>query len=192
MTFDPSKPAMTRPDTAWSRMPPETNMTDTEKIVRCVEILGWSRSDKWVSGWVMPPDRDGMCVPSELPRLLIDANAALELIEWIAPQSWTPFWKPMNATKPMKYRKKPVVIEAFQFTKDLALRALIDNEPLPFGVTACGQYHPGNRTVSNAYIVIHTLEGNMRADLDDWIIKGVKGELYPCKPDIFSATYDPI
>ena len=41
-------------------------------------------------------------------------------------------------------------------------------------------------------IVIHTLEGDMRADPEDWIIKGVKGEFYPCKPDIFEATYDEV
>jgi len=40
--------------------------------------------------------------------------------------------------------------------------------------------------------VIVTLEGEMRADLGDWIIKGVKGEFYPCKPDIFEATYEEV
>ena len=42
------------------------------------------------------------------------------------------------------------------------------------------------------YIIIKTLEGRMCANLDDWIIQGVKGEFYPCKPDIFEATYDPL
>ncbi|WP_346893545.1 hypothetical protein [Clostridium sp. UBA871] len=41
-------------------------------------------------------------------------------------------------------------------------------------------------------IIIHTLEGDMKAEVGDWIIKGVNGELYPCKPDIFKKTYDPI
>lgn len=40
-------------------------------------------------------------------------------------------------------------------------------------------------------LLIPTLEGEMRAEVGDWIIRGVKGELYPCKPDIFEATYDP-
>jgi hypothetical protein len=61
----------------------------------------------------------------------------------------------------------------------------------PFGLTVSGDYHPENRTVSRAWINIKTLEGTMRADIGDWIIKGVKGELYPCKPDIFEATYEP-
>jgi hypothetical protein len=38
---------------------------------------------------------------------------------------------------------------------------------------------------------IHTLEGEMRADINDWVIRGVRGEFYPCKPDIFAATYEP-
>jgi hypothetical protein len=91
-----------------------------------------------------------------------------------------------------RFRKKPVEIEAVQFTEDLALRMLVDKEPGPFGLQASGNYHPGNRTVSRAYISIKTLEGRMSADVGDWIIRGVKGELYPCKPDIFAATYDPV
>ena len=67
-----------------------------------------------------------------------------------------------------KYRKKPVVIEAIQFTGDNC------EEIKEFG----------------AYIVIKTLEGKMIALPGDWIIKGVKGEFYPCKPDIFEKTYE--
>ena len=88
------------------------------------------------------------------------------------------------------FRKKPVVIEAVQFTEDLAKRMLIDRDAGPFGLVASGDYHPERRTVSNAWISIRTLEGVMRAEIDDWIIKGVQGELYPCKPDIFAATYE--
>lgn len=42
------------------------------------------------------------------------------------------------------------------------------------------------------YLIIATLEGEMLANIGDWIIKGVKGEIYPCKPDIFEATYEPV
>ena len=91
-----------------------------------------------------------------------------------------------------KFRKKPVVIEAFQFTEELALRMLIDKHEGPFGLSASGRCHPKNRTLSEAYITIKTLEGSMTANLNDWIIKGVHGELYPCKPDIFTATYDEV
>jgi hypothetical protein len=91
----------------------------------------------------------------------------------------------------MKFRKKPVVIDAVQFTEELAKRMLIDGEDGPFGLRASGNYHPERREIHSAWVPIKTLEGVMRADLDDWIIRGVKGELYPCKPKIFDATYDP-
>lgn len=90
----------------------------------------------------------------------------------------------------MKYRKKPVVIEAVQFTEGLAKRMLIDNEKGPFGLIASGNYHPKRREIHSAWIFIKTLEGTMKADLGDWIIRGVKGELYTCKPDIFEKTYE--
>ena len=80
-----------------------------------------------------------------------------------------------------KYRKKPVVIEAAQITD-----ATFD-EPHPNSAHIEGIiYDPVQRCA-----FIKTLEGTMRADLGDWIITGVKGERYPCKPDIFAATYDP-
>lgn len=82
-----------------------------------------------------------------------------------------------------KYRKKPVVIEARRFTG-------FDNGP-----NACPSYLAGwmaEAVVSNqkGKLIIHTLEGDMTAELGDWIIKGVNGEFYPCKPDIFEKTYE--
>lgn len=91
-----------------------------------------------------------------------------------------------------KFRKKPVVIEAVQFTEAVAIACLIDREPAPFGLIVSGDYHPERRTVSRAWISIKTLEGTMRADMGDWIIKAVQGEFYPCKPDIFEETYESI
>ncbi len=80
-----------------------------------------------------------------------------------------------------KYRKKPVVIEAMQFTNESKDRV--------FNWVTC--------TVSPAFdesgvpiLKIKTLEGIMTASLGDYVIKGVQGEFYPCKPDIFEATYD--
>lgn len=90
-----------------------------------------------------------------------------------------------------QFRKKPVVIEAVQLTRELAVRCLVDREPGPFGLVVAGDFHPARREVSRAWVSINTLEGAMRAEIDDWIIKGVAGELYPCKPDIFAATYEP-
>lgn len=75
-----------------------------------------------------------------------------------------------------KYRKKPVIIEAIQFN------GLNINEILQFS----GQHWK----VIDGKIRIPTLEGNMFAQECDYIIKGIKGEFYPCKPDIFEATYE--
>jgi hypothetical protein len=79
-----------------------------------------------------------------------------------------------------KFRKKPVVIEAVQNTASLT----------PSDLHAFVRSFDGVR-VEGRSVFIETLEGTMRADEGDWIIKGVKGEFYPCKPDIFDATYEP-
>ena len=87
-----------------------------------------------------------------------------------------------------KFRKKPVVIEAMQFhgpdagDVDGMMRFddwMVANQ----GDRQCR--YRGNK------LIIPTLEGEMEASPGDWIIRGVKGELYPCKPDIFAATYEP-
>ena len=81
-----------------------------------------------------------------------------------------------------KYRKKPVEIEAIQFTDD-DYATLCDIGSL--GLHPEVKYNPTR-------IEIHTLEGTMTASLGDYIIKGVNGEFYPCKPDIFEKTYEPV
>lgn len=92
--------------------------------------------------------------------------------------------------KPSRFRKKPVEIEAFQLTNELAVKHLIDKMPLPFGLKiGNANFHEGRREVSFFRLFIETLEGRMEGREGDWIIKGVKGELYPCKPDVFEATY---
>ena len=91
-----------------------------------------------------------------------------------------------------KFRKKPVVIEAWCFDSDWPSGApdwVVAAAKNPSGVNGLKfERHP----VSGPIALIATLEGVMTAKLGDWIIKGVKGELYPCKPDIFEATYDPV
>lgn len=85
-----------------------------------------------------------------------------------------------------RFRKKPVVIEAMQFT--------------PESLDECAEFCGGRyeyRTIASGdpcgeVIEIDTLEGTMLAIPGDWIIKGVKGEFYPCKPDVFTATYEPV
>lgn len=77
----------------------------------------------------------------------------------------------------MKYVKRPTVVEAIQFDGYNA-------EEIKF---FCG-----DNCIIGFFdrVVIKTLEGNMTANIGDYIIKGIKGEFYPCKPDIFEETYD--
>ena len=90
-----------------------------------------------------------------------------------------------------RYRKKPVVIEAMQFVKGKELS-------LGYEIAAwCGgrfneEAKPSDHTDVAYWIDIPTLEGVMRADPGDWIIRGVAGEFYPCKPEIFEATYEKV
>lgn len=97
-----------------------------------------------------------------------------------------------------KFRKKPVVIEAKQatgtpdsnreiidWTRGSATPAFMDTE-----VRNCSAEHPDG--FDYPVLKINTLEGAMTVKSGDWIIKGVKGEFYPCKPDIFAATYDEV
>lgn len=80
------------------------------------------------------------------------------------------------------YRKKPVAVEARQLT-------VFNLDELE---EWCGGHVIGfQQAAKYRTIAIPTLEGVMQAAIGDWIIKGVKGEFYPCKPDIFEATYEP-
>jgi hypothetical protein len=82
----------------------------------------------------------------------------------------------------MRFRKKPVVIDAMQF--DGINQFALMGWAASFGGEARWNIYDGR-------IYINTLEGQMEASPGDWIIRGVKGEFYPCKPDIFEATYEP-
>ena len=85
----------------------------------------------------------------------------------------------------MKYRTKPVVIDAVQFdgTKESAMNAALI---LGIPVDIAGY----NNNTEQMWI--RTLEGLMTANVFDWIVKGVKGEFYPVKPDIFEQTYESV
>ncbi len=91
-----------------------------------------------------------------------------------------------------RFRKKPVVIEAMQWPGDVD-----ESDPRPDELEAWVRSSSGDDVVSRfqAYddgtLQIQTLEGTMTAQPGDWIIRGGKGEFYPCKPDIFEATYEP-
>jgi len=93
-----------------------------------------------------------------------------------------------------KFRKKPVVIEAFQMT----LERRWDNRDWPNWLNQAWQKEPSKGAMwisldnnpEREKLVVGTLEGVHNIDWNDWIIQGIKGELYPCKPDIFEKTYE--
>jgi hypothetical protein len=77
------------------------------------------------------------------------------------------------------YRKRPVVIEAVHYDGSFPLAFLRGDERV-------------RRDPDSDGLVIYTLEGAMRCSLGDWLIRGIQGELYPCKPDIFEQTYEAV
>ena len=98
-----------------------------------------------------------------------------------------------------KYRKKPIVIEAFQMTK----KRRSDNSSWPAWLHAAwnlpvaetgAMFSSADGCLEGELdaVFINTLEGVHKVSWDDWIIQGIGGELYPCKPDIFEATYDAV
>ena len=85
-----------------------------------------------------------------------------------------------------KFKKRPVVIEAIQYRKNRI-------DCIEFtGKKAYAKSTKVDGRVEEWVIVIPTLEGDMTASEGDWIIKGVEGEFYPCKPDIFEKTYEEV
>jgi len=95
-----------------------------------------------------------------------------------------------------KFCKKPVVVEAFQMTKERRL----SNIDWPQWLHAAwdverdwpGSLQPTEKGTGDGTLTIITLEGAHLVSWNDWIIQGIQGELYPCKPDIFEATYEEI
>ena len=85
-----------------------------------------------------------------------------------------------------KYQKKPVKIEAVQFTRDNV------EEIKEFTEGNAVNFRTERFINGKSYCEIKTLEGTMTATEGDYIIKGVNGEFYPCKPDIFEKTYEPV
>lgn len=98
--------------------------------------------------------------------------------------------KPGDQVVPTKWRKKPVVIEAMRWS----------GTNLPEILSFTGRHSSAEKwtwaeyeaVVAKSGFKIFTLEGPHRVSVGDWIIKGVKGEFYACKPDIFEATYEPV
>lgn len=95
---------------------------------------------------------------------------------------------------PQKYRKEPVVIEALEWTGEN-----LDEMERFLGCGLIASSTPINESTGylvehnqQMHLMIRTLEGDHRANVGDYVIKGIKGEFYPCKPDIFGATYSKV
>ena len=90
-----------------------------------------------------------------------------------------------------KYRKKPVVIEAIQWTgkNDAEIEDFVGDDLEGYGDNLVA-YRPMSEQYKSKLMYIRTLEGIMTASVDDYIIRGVNGEFYPCKPDVFEKTYE--
>ena len=82
-----------------------------------------------------------------------------------------------------QYRKKPVVIEAVQYDGNFRCLDI-------FSIHEVGNFKLKNEKDGSPYLLIPTLEGDMKCSKGDYVIKGVKGEYYPCKADIFEMTYE--
>ncbi|MFM0761308.1 hypothetical protein [Streptococcus suis] len=94
----------------------------------------------------------------------------------------------------MRYRKKPVEIEAVKLeaNKQSIINAIEFVYNVGMETSALGMDFEINKVRSDGGLIINTLEGNMLASFGDYIIKGIAGEFYPCKPDIFIETYEPV
>ena len=88
-----------------------------------------------------------------------------------------------------KFRKKPVVIEAIQFDTTEGVMAITK---FTTGIASMCRVRDTFGDIRDYDMKIQTLEGEMIVSPGDWVIKGVQGEFYPCKPDIFAATYEEV
>lgn len=154
-------------------------LDDTEARVLYLNGEYWGHVRQIDDGWVIA----GPTGNHRFPTFSTREEAQATIIEAVRPKdspsrSWT-VSEPVKATG--RYRKKPIVIEAWRLGSD---------EPRP-GWLVSSRERPLTGNGAD-YLEIHTLEGMMRAERGDWVIRGVQGELYPCKPDIFAATYEPV
>ena len=83
------------------------------------------------------------------------------------------------------YKKKPVVIEAIQYDGNFRCLDI-------FSIQEVGKFKVGKEVDGTPYLLIPTLEGEMKCSKWDYVIKGINGEFYPCKPDIFEKTYEQV
>jgi hypothetical protein len=88
----------------------------------------------------------------------------------------------MGRERAMQYRKKPLVVDAIKNTGDW--------QSIMTWLDEIGYTHPGDVSCHNGTLMIITLDGVMRADVGDWLIRGIAGEFYPCKARVFVDSYE--
>lgn len=91
---------------------------------------------------------------------------------------------------PMRFRKKPVEIEAMLYDGSMESQRAIVN--WSNGIVSGWNGDPAKVGNGGYYLRVETFEGTIKARAGDWIIKGILDEFYPCRPDIFAATYEPV
>lgn len=91
-----------------------------------------------------------------------------------------------------KYRKKPVIVEAIKFDENKYKENHSDYDEFPVSDRCMLSELWCDKSASDSRYYINTLEGDMTVSNGDYIIKGIQGEFYPCKPDIFEATYEKV
>jgi hypothetical protein len=92
----------------------------------------------------------------------------------------------------MKYQRKPIVVEAQQFTKDLAIACLIDKQPVPFDLSISGGFDSKLRRIYSASVRIRGGTPSICAQIGDWIVKDEHGEFHAVSPDAFAKQYEPV
>jgi hypothetical protein len=154
--------------------------TDEKTAVReFVQLETDTKGQKWhhyhISEWDIETNKEQRCWE-------ISRDEGLTVHDPVT-REWTKY--NLEGETSMKFRKKPVVVEAVQW---LNRQIVCPPGPEWFvraeeskAIRLCGDE-----------LLIKTLEGEMTASVGDWIIRGVKGEIYPCKPDIFEETYEPV
>lgn len=90
----------------------------------------------------------------------------------------------------MNYQTKPKKVEAFQLTHDAALKSLMNEEPLPFELSASGHWNPKERTIRHAYVFLP--ESEKCANIGDWIVKNEIGICHAVKQEEFQKLYEAI
>lgn len=168
---------------------------ETLKVGEKVARAGWNGKGMWlnlVQAWDYYPGNKHSALGTEKLPWIGMKTADNKFVPWLASQTdmladdWMIVGKEQADISFGKWRKKPVVIEALRYGIDPRPDWFQDKVTTNEIITGELLSNPGR-----PYCDIQTLEGTMRVNYGDYVIKGVQGEIYPCKPEIFEKTYEP-